>query len=226
CIKSKTECKTKTLEDLCKGASCKCCLKEYSCGKSNPDRIVGGAVVNPQNKYPWQVWLKMEGEYQCGGSIINDLYILTAAHCLLDWSTSKIYKKNKVKVVIADHNKDSTDDDIAGVTRSISVEKLIVHEDYKLFSFSKDHDISLIKLSKSLDFKSLEILQPVCLPHDDSSTYEGKKAVVTGWGYTEGFGFELPSLLHEVTIPVLAPDCPGFDTYTYYGYDYDYRDHD
>ncbi|CAL4067033.1 unnamed protein product, partial [Meganyctiphanes norvegica] len=209
----------------CKGTNCVCCNPcECSCGKSNPSRIVGGEVVNPQNKYPWQAWLKVEGEYQCGGSIINDLYILTAAHCV--YGGAEILKNDKVEVVIADHNKDSTDDDIAGVTRTIPVDKVIVHEDYEVFSFSNDNDISLIKLSESLDFKSLEILQPVCLPHDDSSTYEGEKAVVTGWGYTEGFGFELPSLLHEVTLPVLAPDCPEYDDYVYGGYDYNYEYYD
>lgn len=52
------------------------------CGVANRmERIVGGWVTNV-NEYPWVVALTAKGRFYCGGTIINDLYILTAAHCV------------------------------------------------------------------------------------------------------------------------------------------------
>ena len=44
-------------------------------------KIVGGNIVGSTASYPWQVRLIINGEYQCGGSIIGDKWILSAAHC-------------------------------------------------------------------------------------------------------------------------------------------------
>merc|ERR1711872_1179576 len=55
------------------------------CGQENPDgiddralRIVGGHEAN-RHEWPWQVALFMDG-WSCGGSIISDEWVLTAAH--------------------------------------------------------------------------------------------------------------------------------------------------
>jgi secreted trypsin-like serine protease len=69
-----------------------CLIDNYSeCGvantKSNSDtsRIVGGEETAP-NEFPWQALIKVEmtnGEnVLCGGSLIADQWILTAAHCI------------------------------------------------------------------------------------------------------------------------------------------------
>lgn len=52
--------------------------------KNSDDKIVGGSEVSIKN-VPYQAHLLIEtpkGYYGCGGSIISDTYILTAAHCL------------------------------------------------------------------------------------------------------------------------------------------------
>lgn len=37
-----------------------------------------------RNEYPWQVAMFVGGNrFSCGGSIIGDFYILTAAHCVI-----------------------------------------------------------------------------------------------------------------------------------------------
>ncbi|KAA0202995.1 hypothetical protein HAZT_HAZT010844 [Hyalella azteca] len=45
------------------------------------DRISGGQEAWPHS-YPWMVALFIDDAYFCGGSIIDDQWILTAAHCM------------------------------------------------------------------------------------------------------------------------------------------------
>ena len=45
--------------------------------------IVGGDDANIDN-YPWQVLIYMQGQGSCGGTIVGDKNIVTAAHCMLD----------------------------------------------------------------------------------------------------------------------------------------------
>jgi hypothetical protein len=63
-------------------------FKATKCGvsnKSNEERIVGGTEAK-QNEFPWQAWLVISlgngRYYSCGGSLISNQWILTAAHCL------------------------------------------------------------------------------------------------------------------------------------------------
>ena len=57
------------------------------CGIEGPlareDRIVGG-VEATEHTWPWQVALFIDDAWFCGGSIISENYILTAAHCADD----------------------------------------------------------------------------------------------------------------------------------------------
>lgn len=47
---------------------------------NNTLRIVGGQDANITD-YPYQVSVLFNGLHGCGGSILNQKYILTAAHC-------------------------------------------------------------------------------------------------------------------------------------------------
>ena len=60
-------------------------LKE-TCGIEGPptkaeERIVGGFEAEP-NQWPWQVALFIDDAYFCGGSLISENYVVTAAHCV------------------------------------------------------------------------------------------------------------------------------------------------
>jgi len=49
-------------------------------GGRHETRIVGGETVQP-NAYPWMVLITGNSTPACGGTLISDHYVLTAAHC-------------------------------------------------------------------------------------------------------------------------------------------------
>lgn len=65
------------------------CLVSYhylrtECGvavTNTNERVVGGAVANYRH-YPWQAIMYYKDELNCGGSLINNRYVVTAAHCV------------------------------------------------------------------------------------------------------------------------------------------------
>ncbi|XP_047503035.1 trypsin-1-like [Penaeus chinensis] len=208
CIAMEESCLKITSDDLCNGASCKCCLESScECGVANDARIIGGEEISPPNKYPWLVGMlhpKTFGDiFFCGGSIINKNYVLTAAHCLLGEDNLPLPAK-EFQVGIANHNFNSEDDDIQGVTRAVDVKSYIIHEDYVPQDLTdNNNDIALLLLKESLDLTSQ--VRPVCLPTDPNRKYEGETGTVIGWGDTKNGKGAYPDAAREVDVPII--DC-------------------
>lgn len=177
------------------------------CGVANPNRIVGGTEVSPAHKYPWHVGLKYENgaNYWCGGSIINNQYAMTAAHCFFDKYGNRESDEGLV-VGVADHDMSVSTDDVSGVTRLVKVAKVILHPNY--VSSGYDNDIALLKLSETLDLSKNKELRSVCLPADDSKNYAGALGIAAGWGKLQ-YGGSQPDKLMEVTLPILEQSCWG-----------------
>ncbi|KAK7938533.1 hypothetical protein WMY93_001859 [Mugilogobius chulae] len=51
------------------------------CGKAPLNTRIVGGVDAPTGAWPWQVSIFNGGGHSCGGSLINNLWILSAAHC-------------------------------------------------------------------------------------------------------------------------------------------------
>ncbi|CAH0600780.1 unnamed protein product [Chrysodeixis includens] len=126
-------------------------------------RIVGG-VDAPEGRIPYQASLRSwYNSHFCGGSVINNRWILTAAHCTAGQS------KYGMSVVLGTINRLS-----GGV--KYSVDRIIIHKKYD--SSSIKNDISLIKVDKEIQFNDL--VQPIQLP--DADTGEGVELLLSGWG--------------------------------------------
>ncbi|KAK3885117.1 hypothetical protein Pcinc_010668 [Petrolisthes cinctipes] len=166
---------------------------EAKCGasqlKTGIQRIVGGSETRV-HEYPWMIYLRIstpnEGGFLCGASVITNTQVLTAAHCV-DTPGST------VTVIAGEHN---IADNTETTTQSIQASDIVKHPNYK----NLENDIAILHLSEPLEFG--DSVQPVCLAREDRQ-YEGKKAIVTGWGTTKENG-DISTLLQEVELTVVT----------------------
>lgn len=158
--------------------------EKHNCGLSKyNERIVGGHE-SKKLAWPWQAKLDVEfstnrrGAYiigNCGGSLIDSQWVLTAAHCFEKSKRAKAL--TGVKVVLGAHDMSKSDEDSR---RTLQAVKVVTHDGYSHKRMK--HDIALVKLERSLQFEGRdEQLAPVCLPKPDRKT-EMDKCVATGWG--------------------------------------------
>ncbi|XP_055903205.1 serine protease easter-like isoform X2 [Eupeodes corollae] len=166
-----------------------------TCGNVISNRIYGGNVTKI-DEYPWMALIEYKkGEngngHHCGGSLINDRYVLTAAHCIS--AIPETWTPYQVRLGEWDTQTDvDCEVDVRGYKDcadphvDVTIEKVIPHEKYVSSSKSQPYDIALIRLSRSIPYT--EFIQPICLPLKDilkRSTFEGSVMDVSGWGKTE-----------------------------------------
>uniref|UniRef100_A0A8C7XJ80 Zgc:100868 n=1 Tax=Oryzias sinensis TaxID=183150 RepID=A0A8C7XJ80_9TELE len=152
-------------------------------------RIVGGEEA-PPGSWPWQVSLHRPSLY-CGGSLINDQWVLTAAHCVTGANPAGL------TAYLGRHSQQESNPN--EVNRTVA--EVITHPDYK--GETNENDIALLKLSSPVTFTAY--IAPVCLAASGSSFYSGVECWVTGWGNIAiGEALPYPQNLQEVKVPVVG----------------------
>ncbi|KAK2848575.1 hypothetical protein Q5P01_008409 [Channa striata] len=161
------------------------------CGQTTTNtRILGGEVAFHGN-WPWQAVVACSSFF-CGGSLINNQWVLTAAHC------SPSEDITKMQVVLGRYRLFIP----ASSEMFLRVTQIINHPDY-VDGYS-DNDVSLLKLSSVVTFTNY--ILPVCLASSDSTYYSGTSTWVTGWGDigSEGVLLPAPYNLREVEVPIVG----------------------
>ncbi|XP_067647284.1 collagenase-like [Eurosta solidaginis] len=132
-------------------------------------RILNGRSATA-SQFPYQAGLSLyDGgptRWWCGGSLISNEWILTAAHCMTDVLS--------VNVILG-----STTRSNAPVSFDVDSSKFILHAEFNADTVF--HDIALIRIPA---VTYTNAIQPVRLPPRASSypTYEGETVVMAGWG--------------------------------------------
>lgn len=150
-------------------------------------RIVGGKQINI-TEVPYMVAVVYYGAQYCGGSIISDVVVMTAAHC----TPGITERRTKIRVGTSYRS---------GGGELLPIKKILPHENYE--HYLEGNDIALIWMESPLVFT--DTVQPVNLPALDFSLDAGVVARVTGWGYLTTNGPSSEQLM-AVDVPIVDRD--------------------
>lgn len=148
---------------------------------------MGGQSARTQ-QFPFQVLLQV-GHGVCGGCIINERWILSAAHCTVTATTMN------TRVTVGALNRFFN-----GVQHTIS--RIVNHPKYQPLPYLAN-DVCVVQTSNTISFNSA--VQPIGL----GSSYVGAgiSAVASGWGATSWPG-SAPAILQWITLRTISnTDC-------------------
>ncbi|XP_018518341.1 tryptase-2 [Lates calcarifer] len=159
--------------------------------------IVGGRDAE-KGSWPWMVHLNITSDgktkWRCGGTILNNQWVLTAAHCL-DAKLKPNYRRSMVWV--GSHKLQK------GSARYMAIYSAVLHPQYQAVGNGYVNDIALIKLTKKLTFS--DDVRPVSLPSVDDTFGSSSECWITGWGNVEkDVPLQDPETLQEVKIPIIS----------------------
>lgn len=167
-----------------------------ACGSATEESDVAvsqGAIVNgtpaPAGFWPWQVDVSHYGNQWCGGSILTNEWVLTAAHCVDGVSPTALTLRAGL-----------IDRDVPGAAvQTRNVQSILVHPAFSAVSL--DNDVALIHVDAAWSFNAN--VQPIAIRSSEAPL--GTNAVVTGWGQTTSLSASSRMLL-ETTLPVVSND--------------------
>ncbi|XP_023620228.1 serine protease 27 isoform X3 [Myotis lucifugus] len=166
------------------------------CGRPRMlNRMVGGQDAL-EGEWPWQVSIQRNGSHFCGGSLITDRWVLTAAHCFSNTSETSLYR------VLLGARQLVKPGPHATYSRVKRVESNPLYQ-----GMASSADVALVELEAPVTFTNY--ILPVCMP-DPSIIFEsGMECWATGWGSpSEQDRLPNPRILQKLAVPIIdTPKC-------------------
>ncbi|XP_006906914.1 granzyme B(G,H) [Pteropus alecto] len=148
-------------------------------------KIIGGHEAKPHSR-PYMAYIQFlqnGHKNRCGGVLVRENFVLTAAHC----------SGSSINVTLGAHNIKKQEK----TQQVFRVVKAIPHPDYNPKNFS--NDIMLLQLEKNIKLtKAVKLLR---LPREEDRVMPGQKCSVAGWGRIALIN-TYPDTLQEVELTV------------------------
>ncbi|XP_068082200.1 uncharacterized protein [Anabrus simplex] len=192
------------------------------CGRRNAQGI-NGRIKNPVyvdgdsefGEYPWQVAILKkdthESVYVCGGTLIDSLHVLTAAHCI------KTHSNHDLRVRLGEWDVNHDVEFYPYLERDVAA----VHIHPEFYAGTLYNDMAILRLVSPVDFQTSPHISPACLPQAHTD-YTGSRCWTTGWG-KDAFGDygKYQNILKEVDVPIVSHhQCQAQLQQTRLGYDF------
>jgi len=162
-----------------------------------PEKLVNGTPTSIE-EYPHAVSIRTNNNHMCGGSIISERHILTAAHCIVP-----LLDNDKLRQALTI---------VSGTTLLNSggeqhkVSRMWYHENYNPDSGDGSYDIGLIELAAPISFNNRQ--QPIKLPTSDLT--KGESVTIVAWG-SRGFLRPVHNDLQKLDAKcMLADECQRY----------------
>ncbi|XP_062992936.1 serine protease 27-like [Elgaria multicarinata webbii] len=154
-------------------------------------KILGGQPASP-GSWPWQVSIYRHEKHHCGGSLIAEQWVVTAAHCFKRCNNTSDYK-----VLLGAYQ-------LSNPSHSVihsDVEQIEIHPDFNMGIYTVA-DIALVKLKHPVEFT--DYIHPISLPHSLEEVPMDADCWVTGWGeIKDGVSLPYPKTLQELKVPLI-----------------------